>query len=109
MACYGLLAAQHLAEHAGEGSFSANDLAESVDEQQNIEMSGISYFIGHGCDRGIILRWPSTHRPVTQGGLSKETRRRSLLLKLVMDRTLSPDQIAAAQSKATKWFAEHQN
>jgi hypothetical protein len=27
-ACYGLLAAQHLAEHAGEGSFSANDLAE---------------------------------------------------------------------------------
>jgi Rrf2 family protein len=27
-ACYGLLAAQHLAEHAGEGSFSAHDLAE---------------------------------------------------------------------------------
>ena len=27
-ACYGLIAAQHLAEHAGEGSFSANDLAE---------------------------------------------------------------------------------
>ena len=27
-ACYGLLAAQHLAKHAGEGSFSANDLAE---------------------------------------------------------------------------------
>jgi Rrf2 family cysteine metabolism transcriptional repressor len=27
-ACYGLLAAHHLAEHAGEGSFSANDLAE---------------------------------------------------------------------------------
>ena len=27
-ACYSLLAAQHLAEHAGEGSFSANDLAE---------------------------------------------------------------------------------
>jgi Rrf2 family protein len=27
-ACYGLLAAQHLAEHAGEGSCSANDLAE---------------------------------------------------------------------------------
>jgi len=27
-ACYGLLAAEHLAEHAGEGSFSANDLAE---------------------------------------------------------------------------------
>src|SRR5229473_3956187 len=27
-ACYGLLAAQHLAEHACEGSFSANDLAE---------------------------------------------------------------------------------
>src|SRR5205807_6404085 len=27
-ACYGLLAAQHMAEHAGEGSFSANDLAE---------------------------------------------------------------------------------
>ena len=27
-ACYGLLAAQHLAEHAGEGSFSANGLAE---------------------------------------------------------------------------------
>ncbi len=27
-ACYGLLAAQHLAEHAGEGSVSANDLAE---------------------------------------------------------------------------------
>ena len=27
-ACCGLLAAQHLAEHAGEGSFSANDLAE---------------------------------------------------------------------------------
>ncbi len=27
-ACYGLLAAQHLAEHAAEGSFSANDLAE---------------------------------------------------------------------------------
>ena len=27
-ACYGLLAVQHLAEHAGEGSFSANDLAE---------------------------------------------------------------------------------
>jgi DNA-binding IscR family transcriptional regulator len=27
-ACYGLLVAQHLAEHAGEGSFSANDLAE---------------------------------------------------------------------------------
>jgi DNA-binding IscR family transcriptional regulator len=27
-ACYGLLAAQHLAEHASEGSFSANDLAE---------------------------------------------------------------------------------
>jgi hypothetical protein len=27
-ACYGLLSAQHLAEHAGEGSFSANDLAE---------------------------------------------------------------------------------
>ncbi|MGB8064857.1 MAG: Rrf2 family transcriptional regulator [Candidatus Sulfotelmatobacter sp.] len=27
-ACYGLLAAQHLAEHAGEGLFSANDLAE---------------------------------------------------------------------------------
>jgi Rrf2 family protein len=27
-ACYGLLAAQHLAEHAGEGSFSASDLAE---------------------------------------------------------------------------------
>ena len=26
--CYGLLAAQHLAEHAGEGPFSANDLAE---------------------------------------------------------------------------------
>ena len=26
--CYGLLATQHLAEHAGEGSFSANDLAE---------------------------------------------------------------------------------
>ena len=26
--CYGLLAAQHLAEHAGEGSLSANDLAE---------------------------------------------------------------------------------
>ena len=26
--CYGLLAAQHLAEHACEGSFSANDLAE---------------------------------------------------------------------------------
>ena len=27
-ACYGLLAAQHLSEHTGEGSFSANDLAE---------------------------------------------------------------------------------
>ncbi len=27
-ACYGLLAAQHLAEHAGEGSFSSNELAE---------------------------------------------------------------------------------
>ena len=27
-ACYGLLAAQHLAEHAGEGSVSSNDLAE---------------------------------------------------------------------------------
>jgi Rrf2 family protein len=27
-ACYGLLAVQHLAEHAGEGSFSAHDLAE---------------------------------------------------------------------------------
>lgn len=27
-ACYGLLAAQHLAEHAGEGSFTANGLAE---------------------------------------------------------------------------------
>lgn len=27
-ACYGLLVAEHLAEHAGEGSFSANDLAE---------------------------------------------------------------------------------
>lgn len=27
-ACYGRLAAQHLAEHAGEGSFSAHDLAE---------------------------------------------------------------------------------
>lgn len=27
-ACYGLLAAKHLAEHAGEGSFSAHDLAE---------------------------------------------------------------------------------
>src|SRR6266851_8008263 len=27
-ACYGLLAAEHLAEHACEGSFSANDLAE---------------------------------------------------------------------------------
>ncbi len=27
-ACYGLLAARHLAEHAGEGSFSANGLAE---------------------------------------------------------------------------------
>jgi Rrf2 family protein len=27
-ACCGLLAAQHLAEHAGEGSVSANDLAE---------------------------------------------------------------------------------
>ena len=27
-ACYGLLAAQHLAEHAAEGSFSATDLAE---------------------------------------------------------------------------------
>jgi Rrf2 family protein len=27
-ACYGLIAAQHLAEHAGEGSFSAHDLAE---------------------------------------------------------------------------------
>ena len=27
-ACYGLIAAKHLAEHAGEGSFSANDLAE---------------------------------------------------------------------------------
>ena len=27
-ACYSLLAAQHLAEHAGEGSFSANELAE---------------------------------------------------------------------------------
>ena len=26
--CYGLIAAKHLAEHAGEGSFSANDLAE---------------------------------------------------------------------------------
>ena len=27
-ACYGLLAVQHLAEHAGEGSFTANGLAE---------------------------------------------------------------------------------
>ena len=27
-ACYGLIAAKHLAEHASEGSFSANDLAE---------------------------------------------------------------------------------
>ena len=27
-ACYGFIAAQHLAEHAGEGSFSAHDLAE---------------------------------------------------------------------------------
>jgi len=27
-ACYGLLAARHLAEHAGEGSFSANGLSE---------------------------------------------------------------------------------
>lgn len=27
-ACYGLLAVHHLAEHAGEGSFSAHDLAE---------------------------------------------------------------------------------
>src|SRR5712691_10348188 len=27
-ACYGLIAARHLAEHAGEGSFSANGLAE---------------------------------------------------------------------------------
>jgi Rrf2 family protein len=27
-ACYGLIAAKHLAEHAGEGSFSASDLAE---------------------------------------------------------------------------------
>jgi len=27
-ACYGLLAVQHLAEHAGEGSFTANSLAE---------------------------------------------------------------------------------
>jgi Rrf2 family protein len=27
-ACYGLIATKHLAEHAGEGSFSANDLAE---------------------------------------------------------------------------------
>jgi len=27
-ACYGLVAVRHLAEHAGEGSFSANDLAE---------------------------------------------------------------------------------
>ena len=27
-ACYGLIAAQHLAEHAAEGSFSAHDLAE---------------------------------------------------------------------------------
>ncbi|MGH9551410.1 MAG: RrF2 family transcriptional regulator [Terriglobales bacterium] len=26
--CYGLIAAKHLAEHAGEGSFSASDLAE---------------------------------------------------------------------------------
>jgi TPR repeat protein len=49
----------------------------------------------------------STDQPVTEGGLSKETRRRALLLKLVMDRTLPQDQIAAAQSKATKWFAEH--
>lgn len=27
-ACYGLIAARHLAEHMGEGSFSAHDLAE---------------------------------------------------------------------------------
>jgi len=27
-ACYGLIAAKHLVEHAGEGSFSAHDLAE---------------------------------------------------------------------------------
>jgi Rrf2 family protein len=27
-ACYGLIAAEHLAEHAAEGSFSAHDLAE---------------------------------------------------------------------------------
>jgi len=27
-ACYGLIAAKHLAEHVGEGSFSAHDLAE---------------------------------------------------------------------------------
>ncbi len=29
-ACYGLLAAQHLAEHAGEGSFSANELFDVI-------------------------------------------------------------------------------
>jgi TPR repeat protein len=56
--------------------------------------------------------------PVKQGGLSKDSKERALLLKKMIEggalnggtpipALLSPDQIAAAQARATEWFAQH--
>ena len=61
-ACYGLIAAKHLAEHAGEGSFSAHDLAECyglpqealAKVLQRLSTAGVLMF-HHGIKGGYTL------------------------------------------------------
>jgi TPR repeat protein len=64
----------------------------------------------------------ASEKPVKAGGLSKDSREHALLLKKMAEGgllhgpqsdssvpgLLTPDKIASAQARATKWFAEHQ-
>ena len=83
-ACYGLLAAQHLAEHAGEGSFSANDLAEFYGLPlealakilQRLATSGV-LLSHHGINGGYTLARDPRHISVFDVIKASEGSRRS--------------------------------
>ena len=53
-ACYGLLAAQHLAEHAGEGSFSSNDLAEFY----GLPHEALAKILQRLATAGVLISYP---------------------------------------------------
>ena len=83
-ACYGLIAAQHLAEHAGEGSFSAHDLAECYGLPhealakilQRLATAGV-FLSHHGINGGYTLARDPRHISVFDVIKASEGPRRS--------------------------------